>query len=374
MNPAELSRLIRLTVVAVAVTAITLIGMVLLPHDRYVLWQSMNTEAYARLGWMYERIHYDTTPVDIAFIGTSHTMNGIDAATLAQDIAAEGVRDPSGRCLTATNFAIPAYGRNLHWLITRELLRTRKVRLLVVEVFENETRKAHPVFSHVADAGDILRAPLLINMNYFPDIARLPYRQLSVAAESVWPEAFGLKRAWSAADYDGSTVDNTRVVNVGGKALSPFRDHQEPPADLQKAAEAHVQTKNPHVLGSRFAELEYNFPLHYLNGILELAKATGTKVVFMYLPGYGQADRPTDMKPYRGYGPMIDANAVLRRNDIWFDDAHLTARGAAELTSAVAPKIAVAVPGAAVNPTPGPCGDRAFGYPTRPSLQPFRTR
>src|SRR5258708_2234284 len=147
----------------VAVAIITLVGMILLPHDTYVRWQAEKTEAYARLGWIYERIHYDDTPIDIAFIGTSHTMNGVDAAAFEQDIDAAGVRpDGDNRRLHAVNLAVPSYGRDLHWIIARELLTHRKVKVLVLEVFENETRKASPVFVDVADPADVLGAPTLI--------------------------------------------------------------------------------------------------------------------------------------------------------------------------------------------------------------------
>ena len=61
------------------------------------------------------------------------------------------------------NFGFPSYGRNLHWLIARELLENREVRTLVLEVFENESRKAHPFFANVAEVSDVLQAPMLIN-------------------------------------------------------------------------------------------------------------------------------------------------------------------------------------------------------------------
>ena len=44
-------------------------AMAALPHRTAVRWQSTQTEAYARLGWVYQRIHDDPTPIDIAFIG-----------------------------------------------------------------------------------------------------------------------------------------------------------------------------------------------------------------------------------------------------------------------------------------------------------------
>ena len=112
--PAERRHVLALFAVGVLVAVATLGLMLILPHDRYIRWQSLNTEAYARLGWDYERIHYDRTPIDIAFLVTTHTMNGVDADAVQRSVAGAGIRTSEGRCYTATNFSIPSYGRNLH--------------------------------------------------------------------------------------------------------------------------------------------------------------------------------------------------------------------------------------------------------------------
>jgi hypothetical protein len=48
-------------------------GMTLLPHDKYLRYQSLNDRSAPNSYWIYERIHDDPTPIDIAFIGTSRT-------------------------------------------------------------------------------------------------------------------------------------------------------------------------------------------------------------------------------------------------------------------------------------------------------------
>lgn len=359
-------RAVALFLVGAASALATLALLVTLPHDRFILWQSLRTEAYARLGWSYERIHFDPTPIDIAFIGTSHTMNGVDGSAFEARLAADGVRGEDGRCLTATNFAIPAYGRNLHWELAKELLENRRVRILVLEVFENETRKAHPAFVHVADVHDVMTAPLLINLNYFNDIVRLPFRQLSLWAESARPKEFGLKTGWDPTDYDGSTVDNTRVVNAAGVALTPPRYSTVALPKLQHVAKWRSRHKNLHLLGSGLAGLEYRYPLHYLDGIRDEARRHGTQVVFLYLPGYGWPDRPYDTSPYAGGGRWLFANDILRQPGVWYDDDHLNAQGAAQLTTRIADAMASGLPHASPN---GPC---QFGYRPRATLNPFK--
>jgi len=355
-------------------TILTLVGMTLLPNTPYVRWQSVRTEAFARLGWMYERVHYDKTPLDVAFIGTSHSLNGIDAAVVAQGLAAAGLRDAQGRCPTATNLAIPAYGRNLHWVIAREALENRKIDLLVVEVFENETRKAHPVFAQVATAKDVVTAPALINVGYPMDVARLPFRQLMLSLKSAAPSAYGLKSRFDPADYDGSTVDNTRVVNVAGAELTPSRDITMPADELEKVAAGNNAAKDLNMLPKRLERFEYAVPNRYVREILDLAKAKGVRVVFLYLPGYGKPQRPYDVRLYDGHGDMIFPAADLIRDDsLWLDADHLNIEGAHRLSTRLPAMLAPELQAVGWRAQAGaPTSSCTNGQPPRARLLPFR--
>jgi hypothetical protein len=313
---------------------VALTCMVLLPHDRYVRFQDVRSEAWARLGWIYERIHFDPTPIDVAFIGTSHTLNGVDAAAVGQKI--EEIGRKSGLEVNAThltNLAFPAYGRNMHWIIARELLENRKVGILVVEIFENETRKPHPMFIYPAEVSDILDAPLFVNLNYFHDVIRLPFRQLSLFIKSLWPEQFGLKRQFDPSHYDGETVDNTRVVQVNGKAITAVRNNRMDISALDAVAKQRQSDKNFHMMGPYLESLEYRYPRYYVSEILDLANRRHVPVLFLYLPGYGQVDYPVDTKPYDGRGKIITVNDILRKSENWTDVDHLNLFGAAELSA-----------------------------------------
>ena len=88
MTRQETRKFAGLFALGVVAAVATIAVMLILPHDRYIRWQALHTEAYARLGWAYERIHDDPTPLDVAFIGTSHTLNGVDAAAVDKALAA----------------------------------------------------------------------------------------------------------------------------------------------------------------------------------------------------------------------------------------------------------------------------------------------
>lgn len=347
----------------IATMLAVLAAMLATPHDSYVRWQMTTTEAFARLGWVYERAHFDPTPVDVALIGTSHTMNGIDGLAVAKGMAALGARTPDGRCPTVTNFAVPMYGRNMHYAVAREVL-SRRPKLMVLEVLENETRKPHPLFYRVASSGDLLHAPALINTDYALDLLRLPYRQLVAGLETLAPAEFGLKAKWSPANYDGSTVDNTRVINVGGQALTPPWTRIMPEGALRKESAALMSRKDLHFLPEAMARYEYAVPDRYVPGILDMARKANTPVLLLYLPGFGRPAAPYDMRLYDGV-QMVEMNDILAKTGIWHDPDHLNAQGAAlasaRLASLLAPRFA------------GPGGSTCnFGYGARPALRPFR--
>jgi hypothetical protein len=105
-----------------------IISVCLLPHSRHLRFASIRDLAVVKAGWIYERIHDDPTPIDVAFIGTSHTVFGVDSAEI------EGtVQYLSNRQLHVVNFALEHLGRNVHWLLAREMIEARHVQLLVLE-------------------------------------------------------------------------------------------------------------------------------------------------------------------------------------------------------------------------------------------------
>lgn len=362
----------KIFLIGFAAFVVTLAAMVAIPHNRSVRWQAVRTEAYARLGWAYERIHDDPTRLDIALIGTSHTMNGVDGLAVAQGIAAHGVHDVSGRCLTVTNLAIPSYGRNMHWLLTRELLSRRQPKAIVLEVFENETRKPHPLFSVVATTRDIVDAPKLLNTNYVGDLIRLPYRQLELGIQSLAPTEFGLKTAFDPARYDGSTVDNTRLISVHGQAFTPPLTRVMDPRKLEAEAAEIRANKNLSMLPASLAEYEYAVPNRYVGDLLALADAKRIPVYLLYLPGYGQPPLPYDMRLYQGR-KILTLNDILARREYWQDVHHLNSQGAVQVSRRLADLLAREMGGPAAN---GQAGSGAvacdFGYPQAPVTVPFR--
>lgn len=177
-----------------ALVLLIVAGICLLPHSRLVRFSSLPEPAVTKAGWIYERIHDDQTPLDVVFIGTSRTVFGVDSARVETDY-----RQNTGHDLHVVNFALQHLGRDLHYLLAREALLNRAVKLLVVEVTEDEPRDLHPAFAPLADAEDIIFAPIFINVSYFSNLGQLPLRQAQLFLRSAMPALFGATATFAPA-------------------------------------------------------------------------------------------------------------------------------------------------------------------------------
>ena len=156
-----------------------------------------------RTRWVYERIHYDKTPIDVAIIGSSRLETSVSAPILEKELS-----EKLGRPIHVANLAIPQEGRNLHFLVARELMENHpETRIILLSVVE-QADLSHPAFRYLADPIDLLRAPLLLNHYYFLDAAFLPYRQMSYFVQTYLPGWFGVSRTFRK-DYVGTGFDTT---------------------------------------------------------------------------------------------------------------------------------------------------------------------
>ena len=305
-------------------------AMIALPHDKYLRYQSLNDRSAPNSYWIYERIHDDPTPIDIAFIGTSRTGRSMNTARLQDDLAVHGV------AVHAANVHIVKTGRNMHYAIAKELLTHRKVKLIVLEMTEQEDRKPHPDFIFLADARDVLGAPVWINTRYWTDLARLPGRQVDLFLETAL-QSYGWRTPeFTPPPYEGPNLDRTEQLRTLDGTVHSLRDGHtfEEMEAMRKIQEAQI---TPAVLPAALDWLENRFPRFYIDLIFDLAARHGTKIVFVYLPRYGgPAAPPPYEKLYAKRAGLINPWATVQDFRLWFDDTHVNAAGSRLLTDAVA--------------------------------------
>ena len=313
----------RFLAVISAVAAGFLVVLVLLPHDPYVRFREAATESvnYLRLRWIYERIHFDTTPIDVAFIGTSHTQSAIDSRIVEESLRQRGLD------LHVVNLAVPHLGRDLHYLLMRELLESRTVREVVVEVQDFEPRAPHPAFQRVAGTEDLLSSPLVVNTGYFENLVRLPRRQLDLFALML---AGGWAATFDRAAYQGPHWDDTEKLH----GFERTRDETHPETYLQDKADLlWLEFKAKEALAARLqspdgCSLLKRYNRLYLQKLLDLAHERRVHVTFLYLPFFHGPAAPHEVRYYKSFGPIVTPQAALADATSWLNVDHLNVYGA----------------------------------------------
>jgi len=260
---------------------------------------------------VFQRMASDPSPIDVAFIGTSHVMNGIDDRGVEETLARAGIR------AKVANLGTTWMGRDMHLFLTRKLLAFKKPRLVVVEINEHEPPYGHPMLPYVASASDMFCCRFLTDMN-FPKMYMLflkeqLYGALSAARPSA--AAASLSKSWT---YGWSPLDRDWDGNM----------------PQERSLGERIQG----LIGSKAREAAYkltsDFGKQAVHQIADLLRANDVRVAFLYLPEYAFASgaESENLQFYGNLGPVLVPPAALvadRRN--WADFAHLNRDGALQL-------------------------------------------
>jgi hypothetical protein len=332
-SPLTPSRARRFLLVFLLAVLATLGGMILLPHDKFLRYEALNDHVAPNAYWIYERIHYDPTPIDVAFIGTSRTGRSVNAQRLEADLRARGI------ATHAANLYLFKTGRNMHYAVAKELLEHRQVKLLVLEITEQEDRKPHPDFVFLADPQDIVFAPTLINLRYLSDLARLPGRQVDLFLQTALQRLGWRRPDFVPPPYRGPDIDISHsLVTLDGREYSFDREHSR--SEMEALRVKQEASLTPSVLPESLNWLEYRFPRLYVDRILDLAARHGTRVVFLYVPRYGAPESPAPYKLYTQRAGLINPGPGIQNYRFWDEETHMNWSGAKFLTDAVAEQLA----------------------------------
>jgi hypothetical protein len=286
-----------------------------LPHDPYIRWQSFQGTMFERTRYQYERLHFDSAPIDVVFIGSSRTAAGIDPGLL------EAALSERGQSLRVIDMSLPASGMDIRMAQAREALRARPgVKLLVIAVVEALPRDGHQAFGELATGTEILSGPLLVNRNYPANLARLPMRQIKLATASVLPEAFGYQARFNPKSYPGSSYDFSGGNTMDG-ALETYRLPAHAEALRQEARQRRREI-TPQILPEALAFLEFGVSRSSLLEIIAMAGANGTRVAFMHLPFFEGYAQPRDADWLATHANVWTADWMRTRPEYYKDAAH----------------------------------------------------
>lgn len=326
---------VRSILAILGVALLAAIGACLLPGSAYQRWQLLDGTIHARARWIYERIHFDPTPIDVAFVGPSRVGAGIDAPRLAQALATKGL--PAH----VVNFSLPEEGRNINYAIVEEMLTTKRPKLLVVGVIEKPSRFGHPAYKYIARPGLILDPGYFGNISYFGDLIYLPFRQIRLFAAELAPGMAGLTRDFDPKRYLGSSIDTTGdIVLPGGKIKDGV--HPASLAELHRGVHKLEASQHP-PLFPQYADVEFGDERHYVRMIGDLARAKGVPVAFVFIPYYTGPSTAQELPLYQHYGPVWNAGYLAPHAEWYADYGHLTHTGAEHLTDWLVAPISAAL-------------------------------
>jgi len=252
-------------------------------------------------------------------------------AAISAPLLQQELTEKMGRPIQVANLAVPEEGRNLHYLIARELIENHpETRIILVSVVE-KADLSHPAFRYLGDVKDLLNAPLAINHFYFLDAAFLPYRQMSYFVQTHFPSWFGVSRSFRQ-DYFGTGMDTTHSFYLpSGKLVD--RDAVAPPDKLAAGSSQIIKVdggqRHP---PSYWQALNNPLEVEYTRRLADVAKRHCVEVVFVRLPFYNSPANMYEDAFYRSLGPLLDAQELSKDPHSYSDVGHFNRYGIDQVT------------------------------------------
>jgi len=326
--PSTLFLTIALTFVALCAATLAL------PHKPYIRFQQLAKTIQFHSQWIYERIEFDPTPIDVAIVGNSRLEAGVSAPRLQT-----ALQRLTGQPIHVANLSMPQEGRNMHYAIVKRLLDKRpEVKLIILSVVEQMPRDGHPAFRDLADMPDVLGAPVLLNRNYAYDVSVLPFRQLSLFVQSWLPALFHDKAALDFKAYGGTDRDTTESFRLPDGHLVD-RDHIPDKDELTKTAHRRIAEITKPLLPSWLADYEFVIDRSYTRRIVNMARARGVAIIFVQMPIYDDHRDGANNDFYRALGPVLRPDLVAGDYRFYSDYAHLNVHGSRRVTAWLADQI-----------------------------------
>ena len=286
-----------------------LIGVVflfLIPVDKNFSYHFVKGECDNKASWIYNRIFNQKENIDIAFTGASQTSCSIMDEYLEKELT-----KVSGHDIKVANIGYCRRGRDIQYVMLKDLFQQKKPKILVIEVAEDEPKKSHPVFPYLAETKDLWGSFVFSNQRFPINI----WKGVVVRFEYLKYRLFQDER-----------LNTNRITGKFGYL----------PSD--QVAESGILDKNKADWSTRLSKskpelvrkVEWNYSKHYLEKIVELARQNNCEIVFLYLPESGSNLKyPLLNDYYKSFGKLIVLpDSILTNAQNWKDATHFNDTGA----------------------------------------------
>jgi hypothetical protein len=288
-----------------------LVILLALPVNKRLFYRGLKENCMNQGIWIYDRINNNSKPVDIVFLGSSHTCNGISDSLIERLLAEKNLK--------VVNLGYCQLGNNLQYVLLKEAVKTKKIKILVFEVREEENRFGHPAFAYLADSKDVLSAAPLFNQQLFEDYYRHCYYKLEVIRKFL----FG-------------TLENEAIqTNDFGFSCSAEASSPDFLDDIKRRRSASK------FISGLERDVKMRFARTYIAKIADVCHEQNIRMLFLYLPGYGSIlDKPMEYDTYIKYGTvLIPPKEILDKKENWHDEDHLNYNGSRELSGWIAAQL-----------------------------------
>lgn len=305
------------------------LALFILPNNRKHAYLS-KSNVDCNTSWIYFRLFENRAPIDLAFIGTSHTGCGINDGLIQSNIHQN-----------TANLAYCGGGRNIDYLLIQDLIQTKKPKTVVIEV-KNQNDYTHRDYAILASTLDLLIPPQM-SENYvtnvytgfksrlnlfrnnlifgFPLEKKLTHDSLGMpimTKEHVYLTPY--KKYRKVLFIENETNDNS-FSGIFNDSIS------------EEKLKEHLKNKQ---------EIRFN-DIACIQKMINLLREENVHVVFLYIPSYGNYFKQELLhSAYAQLAPIVFPPEELFNNKgFWIDQEHFNNRGAKELSSWVSNNISL---------------------------------
>lgn len=272
------------------------------PTDAF-LFQNSKGDCSGRSAFMYNALYKDSSLIDVAFFGSSKTMNDINDSMMMSNTGKKFL-----------NFGYCRFGRNLDYFFIKQFFKKHHATKIVLEVREEEGNNLHPMTAFLMPLSEISKGFYFFNPEVFSNLynkwlCNLKYLRGELFSYSLQePGAMKINHGFW---YGNKTTDILPLIEKRKTdSVSYIVDHPQSPN-----------------------QLNYN-SRYYLNLIKSICDENKAELVFLYLPSYGNIyGKPLMLTQYNFYGKVLLPPDSTAKNVLNYSDfGHLNKKGADELS------------------------------------------
>lgn len=267
--------------------------------------------SYYAYRWFGATMYDSKVRIDTLFIGSSRTWAAVDPRIIREAHPEDQVY----------NFGVNWHGRHLRYVILRDLLKVKKVKRVILEVYHLEPGAYHRFSSLV---GSLQDAPLIIDalwntkgLRFQRKLSEIWTYLLSQTVKSYYL----LGRRWLLPADNFASIDRTFGYKKINNAAAE-RDYYE-------------KNKSIPVKVKKFQDERSDYPMDTIERISALCQAHGAELYFLFVPGRNEA-LPSDryQAQLESFAPLIVPDvAQLYRPDLWVNATHFNRKGAVLFTN-----------------------------------------